>query len=405
MATVATADPFHRALKWAPDGPWQSAAERFVLDNRFTILQGPRQATGKSEIASNLITRHVVAGMPTVIGCATKSQSMRIITRRADRKCYNILEKAGLKRVVDNTGEFVYPHGGACLSLSASKSAKEKEGYTAEFVVIDEGHNADEETMKFYMPFIARAMREGRGKIMVLGVGGHKHSLIESLKDKPGWQSMKVTPEECVAHDERWQGVFDEFRATLTPSEYQQHIECLPVAAGTAFIFEDVPTGNKAYVAQWEPQWSFGIDVGFYDYTVCTVVGRVRDYYWVEDFLALEQVKYDDQARQLYEYINRYFYHPHRICVELNGVGRTLHQLLERYIPGITGATINDKSKAAYIETAQAMFRAGRLTVDNEAFRAKLEPLTMDIDEWGKIKYEHSDYLSSLLMAVAVMEG
>lgn len=388
-------------------GPWQKRAMEHLITHRRRTLKMPRQ-TGKSECVGLYACCLLLLGFVVTVLMPTYTQAQRILFRdKISAKMRKLEHVMGLRRVVDTTTEVVWANGAALRALSINDSSQ-KEGYTTDEMIIDEGHNAYRQLLDVASPFITQAKRRGTDGICVLGVGGMLDTLIECLSADGLYEPLWITPQDVTAADPSYVDVFEEYRRTMTAAGYAQMVECKPVVAGLNSIFGKLPGALPSKFKTCD--YYFGIDVGYsHDDTILTVLAAYPDCTNLVDEFKVTyggQTGFIEQARRIYEYIDtHYLFRPENIGVEVNGLGVGLwEQLNERVILGGYKAgpiVMTEKLKRTMIEDIQRDIRGGYFGVALDDVRRSLEGLTYEIKDNGKIEYQHSDRLSALLVARA----
>ena len=395
-------------LKWR--GFWQFYALHHILSHTRTTLQGARQSTGKSWMLTILACVYIIAGERVIIGMPTMSQSVRILMRNIDEAMAQLERVLPIKRVKpDNVTEKIWDNGGSVTALSVNKTAQ-KEGYTGTLLIIDEGHRATSDILSIFLPFIDVAMTEGKGRIVVTGVGGFTSSLIEDKKIDNGgvFYPYLVTTADIVKEKPEYQVVFDEAKKILSEAEYAQMYDCLPVTTDAKYAFPSVPDGVEYNIA-WNatpPVYVFGTDVGREsDPTVMTVLDVRGDKIELIDRIQITKTSFPEQASLLFEFINKYHYIQGNVIVEKNGLGHGLVDCLRVYIPNLKAVDLSYTLKESLINDLQRRVEKGTFGVKIEKTEVELKKVLVSVKANGKLEWTHSDDMSSVIMGLCSLHG
>ena len=380
-------------------GDWQEKIANHILKHTYTVLQAPRQ-TGKTQIVAFIAALYVILGKSVIIALPTYSLGTRILFDRIRKITHAIIGNYS-KKVLDQASYVIYEHGGSFLCISTSPTSK-KEGYTCDLLIIDEGQEAAETCLGSLLPFIAISLMEGTGKAIILGRGGFKNSLIEKAKDYPDWVPLKITPEEVVESRPAYAKVFEDFKHSLTHDDYEAHVNCNTIFINRQAIFPNIPEVLKHgdhNVDFTQCFYHFGVDVGHNtDPTCVAVVRQSGEYFDLCDAFFTYTPDFVDQAKEVFDFIDQYPWHPHNLTVELNGMGYGLFDPMKRWIPDVMGSAITYEMKDQMVKNFLIKFQNRKMSVSNDALRVKLENLTYKTSEAGKNDFDHDDLLSAMLM-------
>jgi hypothetical protein len=428
--------PDFRINDWR--GSYQREACRQIVEGgQWWILQGPVQFTGKTFIGGLLACAYLLEGYGVIVALPTLRQGSRVLLRRISI-WMKVLEKArDIKRERDNEGDKTWANGATLLALSSDESAKRgTQGYTVALVLVDEGHDALPEVV--IGPIFSRpslAMAAGYGKIMVMGVGGSRKSLIVHCRIDQGqskyFKRIHLTPKKIIEDAPvvtlpngtqiDTAEAFERERLMNSDADYRKFYLCEDIEEGTRLIF---PCLLDHAPATENVLYSVGIDVGkTTDYTMAVklaVSGSMvmdQSQAWnIEDvFLVPHNLLYKEQAKLIHEWMMPFAPRiiPGSVTVETNGLGYGLLEALEELFPATGGVHMEDNAKnlglksflTNLLRTASqnACFgvhkglSAGREIPDlYEHFAA----LTAVVDEKGQVEWEHSDPLGALRMAI-----
>jgi len=348
---------------------------------------------------------YILAGYKVVIGMPVMEQSTRILLRNINNTMTALEKILPITRMKPDTiKEILWDNGGGVVALSVNK-ASQKEGYTAELLIIDEGHRASKDILNVFLPFVDIAMVAGIGKVIILGVGGYKESLIEAMKEQNGgiFSAIMVDDETILKEKPEYHQIFSDARAILSESGYDQMYRCKPVDGDARYCFQSVPDEleiPKMYQSYPE-RLCFGCDVGREnDPTVVTVLSCKGEYVEVKDSLEIKKTSFNQQATDIKRFIDKYFYEPGNIVVEKNGLGHGLCDALELEIPGIKRVSQNYRLKERLIRDLQVKIENGKFATKDKKIQSRLESVMVSVGAKGNLQWTHDDYLSSILMGL-----
>lgn len=386
----------------------------FLLSNRKCILQAARQS-GKTFLTALIITAYVVCGCRVIILLPTLKQGSRLIFRQV-RLNVKYLEKffpaalshnpRGSDDEASNQGEILCANGGQVVVLSSDEGAN-REGYTADLVVIDEAHKAKPIVLADISPTLNVARETGQDRTILLGIGGFRRSLVTTARTERGFVQRIIDCWEIIKSHPAFQNVVDEERETLTEIEFQQQYECKDVASGEMLLFP-IPLKKELVLPRGygkTPVHFCGIDVGkIRNVTLCVHVEKYNDIVVVGEYFEQGRVNYFIIAKNVINFMMQFPIELKNIIVELNGPGYGFLDIIQRVWMGVRpgGIVMTDRRKHRIIVAMQKLAEEGRLVVTDRVMRQELECLTMELDDLGNVKkVEHSDHLSAVICALS----
>lgn len=382
----------------------QEEAAKFLCSNDQNILQMYRRS-GKSHLVSVLACIYILQGESVIIGSPTLGQSSRIIFKMIIDMVDTFSSILGIRKIRDSLTYTTWDNGGSILALTANMTSNQQEGYGGALLLIDEGHRIEPEILPVLAPSVDDAFEIGIGKIVILGVGGHKSKLIEVMKDREGWSryryaaSMETQPTKIA--------VFDKAKKSNSDIYYDQHYECLPCHEGLRLCYPGLPGGidiTDRLSKGLKKIYYFGIDIGKKDETVVVVGERVGDIRNIVDCFAMSGQDHIPIAKAVYNFIDtNYVWTPSRIMVEHNSVGSYFQDTLtDLGMPSMT-VTTTERFKDNTWHTSSVSMREGCLGIHNETVRRHLENITYSIKPNGHLDIEHNDYFSAFSMCWSMM--
>jgi len=421
-------------LEWR--GEWQREMLDALVNYPEVVIQASRQVAGKTFTVGMFEAARIIAGNTVTIGYPTLAQSSRLLGERITGNVNTIN-----KLLSDATGHKLFrqpreqvayqrwqlmddpTHEGKLYSLSANEIAVHKpEGYTTDDLDLDEAHRQTEKTLGIFEPFTDIALEQGNARIVYIGIGGHKTSLIEQKKLKPGVKVVRWPASRIMSVTSKWDKVFEQRRASMSDWQWRQHYECLQSTEGMRLMY---PEGIPGVIDVQEilrhglaPILYFGIDVGkIVDYTVVKVISVITGLVGQEvkkiinevDTLLVPQIDYTEQAIIIKNWIDkRYYWKGERIVVELNGPGQVFYDVLGKVFGRrIRGITSTAELKEQFWHETTTAIRDGRYGCVQEESRLHYEGMTYEYKQGKagfKMEFEHSDHWMALCMAWLAMQ-
>jgi len=411
-------DRIRRGLDYSWRGEWQAESARAICDNPNTIIQGPRQAFGKTWVAALVGATTIIGGNTDIIAFPTLTQSTRLLARETERNVDKFTSQVpGWKKKKADVTEkrWVIPadpdYEGELYALSSNETTASKpEGYHADMLIIDEGHRVSPDIAGIFSPFLNIARQEGRARFVILGVGGHKSRLIEERKLHDNYKLIRYTADDITRIDPSWIPVFEEEKKNLPDWQWRQHYLCEQAVEGMRLMYPSVP--GKIDIMDFikrgiMPENYFGIDVGkIIDSTVVKVLavvnGRNGKIINEIDEFEISGVDYVHQAEAIYDWINgRHYWRRENIIVETNGVGQAFYDILnDGPFKGLRGLNTTAELKEQFWHETSIAIREERFGVASQTALDHYEGLMYEVREKdGKMEFEHSDKWMALCMA------
>ena len=417
--TYKTVDNVRKILNYNWRNKAQEICIREILDHDQVIFQAYRQFF--KSFSSKLIgASYVFNGGIPIVAAPTLTQSARIIYRGIKANTNQLLKATDIqgRREPDTTTETVWWEGkpytsdiiGSLLALSANElSPKKPEGYTGDILLVDEGHDVNESMVGVFTPMLSDSRQAGTARVLITGVGGHKTSAIEMLKQR-GYHIVRMPASRALELDPTLGPLFDIYREELSEWEWDKYYECKEITEGLRHMFPVVPGGidiTHLQALNMKPRYWFGIDVGKrIDATVVKVMEQYGEIVNDIESLELHGTDYVLQAQLIYNYINdRFIWAPNRISIETNGPGEVLRDILnqQQYFGlggSIQGVTTTADLKEETWNTISRWFRNGTFGVSDPEARAHYEKLMYNVNDAGKIEFEHSDPYMALVTCI-----
>jgi hypothetical protein len=296
---------------------------------------------------------------------------------------------------VNNQEEIRCANGGRIITLTTNKEAKSNEGYSAALIVIDESHIPDASIFDEIFP--STFAQETSVKILLMGIGGYRNSLISTMSRR-GFATLKVTGEYIASVFKPYAEMLLKAKTHLSEDGYKSNIMCEDRVSGDKMMFESIP--HSLDIRKIRAIKYAGIDVGKYrDETVVTILDSYPDGKEIIDYMTCKgDWKY--QADLIHQFLTKHKVPDPYVMIERNAIGEALIEALSRY-GSYNNFHITEQSKSYLIDAARYGFRNNQIAVVPEYYRNQLLELSMELKDNGKIEWDHSDYLSSLLMALA----
>jgi hypothetical protein len=372
-----------------------------LLQEPMSVLKMARQ-TGKTYLVSVIVTCYVLLGLRTIICLPTFKQGSRLLFRQVKRNIKRLKKyyPTLLQELTDNQDELLLKNGGQVVVLSSNKDATSREGYGAHLLVIDEAHNSEPELLTDVEPFLTIAAEDNEAKAILIGVGGNVDSLIEKAVEERGYKEILVTGYDVARLYPKYQNSLDRFRETLSPEGFEQMVLCKQSVPGGTLIFDSLP---REYDTAYFGVPYAGIDVGYSrDPSVVTIMyAYPKDVFVVTDTLEIRQESWENQAFKIVEFLRKHKVPERHTMIEKNSIGVALIEAMYKYSYGYNYKDINNNKKWL-VDALRYLARKNSLIIKDDKSFNKLVNLYMYpkiVDGREKIEYQHSDYLSSLIMA------
>jgi hypothetical protein len=360
--------------------------------------------TGKTYLASVLIACYVLCGLECIIAFPTLKSGKQILLREIESRLMELQRfYPNLLKFKKNNQEGIEcVNGGRIIVLTTNKGSSTNQGYSAALILIDEAHEADE---SFWNKVFPSTFAQSNVKILLLGIGGYYNSLIHVMKQR-GFAELKMDGEFIASLYLPYLSKIKEaetFFGGKHTDGYQSNILCEDILSGQKMMFEPIPKALSLDVSyrNARPVPYAGIDVGMSgDDTVVTILYSYAIGYEVVDSLKLKGRDWDYQAQEIVKFLRRYNIPEPYTMIENNSIGQALLLALSKYSFAYNNIFIG-KNKHHLVSFAQRLVLEKELSIIPDEYRNELEHLTLKVDDDGNVEYEHSDVLSSLIVALA----
>lgn len=324
--------------------------------------------------------------------------------------------KQRMRYLIESRYELVFFHGGSITCLSGAQTA-EVESENANLVVGDEHQDLDEEYISETFgamlggTILFQTKRTG-GKVpfWTCGIGGVMGSMAErdecDFEWKLPWQQaheelISAGREEDAESYERY---IDKQKFRMMPEQFASHFECKRLDTAEKYLIPEI----HAYDALPDrAEVMVGFDFGrSIDKTIGTVlhVADKRKLLYIEDWL-IEQGSFDLQHLSMVRWLNSEKFTWDKINAEVNGIGHGPTDYLTAEFPEVNGITVNSTWKVRNCVKVSRAAANGNLTYNpNSAiagiFVKDITGIKYKMTTTSDIKVEHSDFLSSLIIAM-----
>jgi hypothetical protein len=416
--------PAYAGQTGLPDA-WQIEALRAITGkNPRVLILGCRQVFGKSEVAAIYVAACVLKGLPVIVALPTEEQSFSIIGQRVSTWLSATELALGLKRTASNSTRLSWDNGGTIRFLSTNKDAfRSTHGRTAAVTIIDEAHElAENDRGKFFIPAI-RAVSSGRGKLILLGVGGKRGSLSEEVRTDETWIKVEWNDQRFLRELEPTSpqaAIIREARTILGHAEYMQFYRLAQGSSGSLPLFDRVPSPppglpDSALQDSCKSVLFIGIDVGRVSDSTCLLTLKQNEHgTQIHDVMLLKGESFQRQARGIKGRVRKHLPNVAGATIEMNGLGCGLYDALSAELPSLNlgGQHLSAITRDRLLAGVRLAFNQGTLTCD-PALRLPDTGKSVS-DHLAALVYvrkgeeyvpEHSDVLSALLMAWISYEG
>jgi hypothetical protein len=412
---------------------WQQLVLPSLIKDEYWLYEAARQAAGKSTISSIYLSADMILGNAWCVGMPTLEQASSIVLNRA-LSYMRVLEKPlRMRRTMDNVRHVKWEHGAQIRALSTNEAGiASSQGYTCRGVLIDEAHEMPFKSLGYFTPLIKVAMRERRGKLLVIGPAGDLESMIENFKTRQDCACHIYNDEAISVLDDArratlpsghpelkwrsWREAFAQEEATTDPITYNQFYRLLPVTAGGLLIFPAL----RAQSVHWGAgggMLRFTLDVGkLKDAMVCgkwVTTGNSAD---LVETRRWHGISYPAMQKELSDYI---FGHStataHNVAIEVNGPGEPFVDFcidLDSRFRQVRRIKTTDNvngpgqvgRKTKWLKRLIGMNLRGELGVHEARTRSTLAALAYCVGTNGRYEWPHSDDLSVCWLLTPLLE-
>jgi len=396
---------------------YQRPIIRTLTETPLHVLEMPRQ-TGKTEDMARIGAAYLCLNIDVQCFYPTLRQGHELLLT----DIANVMKSLGVGLPKFNVYGLQCEHGARVHVGSTNEQYSGAEGYTIGCTLLDEAHRAEPHWIGTLLPSMKVMIEQGFHSFIAAGVRGPRTSLIETAWRERGFKLTKITPEDVLAKDPLYQVALDTFKATLSDDEYRKYIE-LTEESGNRAIFHHIGAIDPIWIGK--PHHDvIGIDTGqMQDNTVIT---QLR-YYPASMTPQLEIIKtwqmsdrYDVQLQKIKDLIYENEFQTIPIGVETqDGSGRAIHDFLsapDKYnedpIREVYACPVSNRFKKNMIDWLEVFDKGdrsnkndpgGHLNCRDENMLNALDGLERERNDAGLVTFTHSDYLSSLIVAAAMV--
>jgi hypothetical protein len=410
--------------------PWQRIVLRVWITYARTGFEGARQGAGKTMLAALYLTCCLILNHTAGIGMPTLEQASSILMKRALLYMRVLEPLLGMRRTMDNVRHVTWEHGAELRAMSTNEAGFcSTQGYTVSVLFLDEAHELKWASIGYYTPLVNVAMKQGRGKIIILGPAGPLDSAIERAKNS-GYEIEVWNDEAISAMDDAWRAglpaghpelrelswreVFEAEERGTDPITYNQFYRLLPVTAGGLLVLPNLRETSDGFLEAGQPTMRWTIDVG--KIVDSTLIGRwtiCGDNYELMETRRWHGVPYGEVAQQLIAYLDQYPWIPRHVGIEVTGPGEVLADTLVLLDPRFRsmrrikttdtpGPNRSDGRKTRWMKRLIWRNLRGKLGIREKNIRDELAPLVYSVGEAGRYDWPHSDALSVLFLNEAM---
>ena len=379
---------------------------RDLFRNINSALKLPRQV-GKTWLASFVAIAYLAAGIDVIVAYPTLVQGWKQLLSKIDELC-RIL---GIRLLKSNNLGIECANGACVHVVTTNDISKSSRGYTGGLLIIDEGQGVDVTAIGKLLPSLKVYKRMGLATVIFMGTGGPRNKLLETSWRERGFGLVHWMPDQIIEVDPGYASTDQEYREQLSPEEYRVEQESGLVSAGNTAILKNiaVPLPDRLQHPNTACYDTVGIDIG--QMKDCTIVTQLRYYpgttprFEIVKTLRLND-RYNIQCEKIKAWIYQRGLQRCPIGVEVNGVGRPIYDFLcHREISDpdpmllVFPFVCSKRTKESIIKVMQRHdYQLALHVTDQDAYNA-LDGLSEIISEDGTVKFDHSDYLSSLIVA------
>lgn len=377
---------------------------RRVIEGVESVLKMPRQ-TGKTWVAAVVAVAYLMRGKDVLVAYPTLIQGHKLLLSSIAW----ILRRLGIGLVKFNSLGIELSSGPRVHVVTTHESAVSVEGYTVGLLIVDESHRAQPGKLGEMAPALKVAYETGEATVLLLGVKGIRQSLIEVAWRERAFNLIHIKPDEILSVFPGYQVALDAFHKILSDEEYAAQILCEGEVSNRS-IFHNITEPLPEFMVGKPYTRGLGYDIGqIQDATIGSLL-RIYPSNETPHVVIFEtqryKGKYTQQGEDIKDYIHQNGLRQSPVCFETNGIGRGLYDIVshvakdEEYpIESVTGFTCTARSKVNVVKWLQWLDRDHCLHCVDEPMLNALDGLEEHRTDEGKMKYDHSDYLSSLIVA------
>ena len=379
---------------------------RRLVMTKHNALKLPRQV-GKTWLASFIAVAYLAAGIDVIVAYPTLQQGWLLLLSKIGDIC-RIL---GMPMHRCSSQGIECANGACVYVVTTNDIAKSNRGYTGGLLIIDESQDVDATALQKLMPSLKVYKRMNLDVAIFMGTGGARSKLLETCWRERGFNLTHLMPAEIIAADPGYAATDAEFREIMSVEGYRLEQECGLLEGGNAAILKNMKDPLPERYNNPDCMWydTVGIDIG--QRQDATVVTQLRYYPGtLPRFNVVRTLRMDDRYDVQCKLIKNWVYdHGLQRCpigVEVNGVGRPIYDFLcQRTIAdsdpmmNVFPFVCSERSKSGLIQMIQHHDYNHALHVTDPAAYNALDGLVEIFSDDGKTKYDHSDYLSSLIVA------
>jgi len=382
----------------------------FTCPEQTIIYKAARQS-GKTFLTALAATIYMVSGHTVIFAYPKQNQGEDIMTTNVKKFLKAYIKNRKLKEsfIVENSVRRIILSNGGKMTVVSTGSDR-VDGYTSDLTVIDEGQSHNwEDLHEKVIPFTNVSRQVGlekglpyRGRIIILGRGGAKGSFIEKeWVGNPIAHKILMDAGRICQQWPSYKSVVDAAEAASPHHIFRSNYFCDPLPSEGSDIFSNIKVEDRHIMSF--PR--IGIDWGKRrDTTVGVALYEMDNELYIQDIKIINLPSYTACAQGLKLWMDEFEWNEDFLYPELNGVGDAAIEILQPIL-GVTimdkGAFINEDTKHNAILKLMHSSEKGRIVVANEKIKQALLGLTYKINEKsGKMKADHSDVLSALIMAV-----
>jgi hypothetical protein len=379
-----------------------------LIRNRNSVLKMPRQ-TGKTWCAAVIACAYLLLRVDVMVAYPTLIQGHKLLLTRI----VEILRACRIGVVRFNTHGIELANGARVHVVSTNEQTTSNEGFTVGCLIVDEAHKCSQEKFKDMLPSLKIFLERGWATVILCGIQGARQSMIEVAYRERGFKLEHIKTPEILAKYPGYQVSLDVFKQMLSPEEYAEQIDCVHLG-GLRSIFHHLLTPLPAHCLRQQYIDVVGVDVG--QQVDATLVSWLKYYPsgqtpHIEIFQTMRLTdKYPIQGKKILAFLRANDLQRAPVGFEINGIGRGLYDIVsaqDKYdedpISNVQGFVCTARSKAGVIKWLQSIDRARCLHATDEQMYLALETLEEEKTPEGKMKYDHSDHLSSLIVGAAMV--
>ena len=372
--------------------PYQEELVDELLQFPYTAKVTQCRQSGKSFIMGLLVYFLMYVLHWDVVITAPKIDQTWAIMRHV----HMAQDRLRAKNNFDNRYSISLKRRGSVICLSGSEKAN-VEGASAHLVIIDEHQDVDaSHAAEVFIPMLSWT----DGLYWSSGIGGHPSSVSQRDEVDFDW---KLPYDKVVEVKPNYKRLVEVARREMLPEQFAAHYECAQLDISSHLLIPHI-SEYDTNIDLSKAITRCGIDWGKrVDQSVVTVTHHLDKQIYISDWLVVTG-SYDKQLDEIVKFLSEEVEYD-EIIPESNGVGDAPCDFLVSRLPGVKPLQIDQTWKTRRAQEINKKVANKTLVYNpkhplSNVFVKDVTRLEYRMLDTRNIKVDHSDFLSSLMLAV-----